>query len=44
MDILSKPIGAGPYKLQEFVNGSYVHLVAFDNYVVLENLKQLTLC
>ncbi len=32
MEVLSKPIGAGPYKLANFANGSYVKLVAFDKY------------
>ena len=32
MEVLSKPIGAGPYKLETFVNGSYARFIAFDKY------------
>ncbi len=32
MEVLSKPIGAGPYKLVTFANGSYVKFMAFDKY------------
>jgi peptide/nickel transport system substrate-binding protein len=31
-DVMVKPIGTGAYKLEEWVKGSYVHLVANENY------------
>lgn len=31
-ELLSQPVGCGPYKLETFKNGSYVKLTAFDKY------------